>query len=325
MVLSSRVRLARNAAGEPFPDRLSDAERAALRERIFAAAEAAFFGEFFFEMERLAPVARKALLERHLASKELLAGGGRGVLCDAEERLALLVNEEDHLRFSAFRRGLDLADAYAVLVGFVRAVEERLPFAFDDDLGYLTACPTNLGTALRASALLHLPALVRMNRMRTVAESASGLGMLLRGAYGEGSESQGHVFQLSNRITLGFSEIAILERTEGWIRGIAEREREGRDELFTRNRHECEDRVHRALAVARSARLLSAKETADLLSWILLGADRGILDVDPERVLACFVLTGEAHVRLRAAQEGADHLNPLEVRAARADFLRAWL
>ena len=320
IVLSSRVRLARNARDTAFPIRLPEIGREEIRNRLFDVVRSStvLTPAVLLPIETLGPLEREFLCERHLVSRESAQGATAGVATEPQERLAILVNEEDHLRITALRRGLDLLDAFAGLQHLLREVEEKIPFAFDETWGYLTACPTNLGTGLRGSALVHLPALARLGRMPALAESSGTLGMLLRGTFGEGSEAEAHLFQLSNRSTLGEAEVQILERTEGWIRDVVAREREAREEIFRTRGAECEDRIFRAEAVLRAARLLSTKEAWEHLSWVLLGVERGILRHAVGRVLGLFVLTGEAHVQARAGKA----LPQLERDAARAALTR---
>lgn len=320
IVLTSRVRLARNAAGIPFPIRLPEIGREEMRNRVFETVgrSRVLSPAVCLPVESLGPLERAFLCERHLVSREVAQGLSAGVATEVEERLAILVNEEDHLRISALRRGLDLLDAFAGLQHLLREVEDEIPFAFDAEWGYLTACPTNLGTGLRGSVLAHLPALARLGRMRAMAESAGSLGMLVRGTFGEGSEAEGNLYQLSNRVTLGDTEVQILERTEAWIRDVAQREREARDELLQAHGPECEDRIFRAEAILRAARLLNSKEAWEHLSWVLLGVERGILRHPVGRISGLFVLAGEAHIQARLGRA----LAPSERDAARAAMFR---
>jgi protein arginine kinase len=285
VVLSTRVRLARNLADFPFPAKLDAAGKKKVCE---AAREAArelrgFQAFHWVDMESLPRVKAVALAERRLISEEFAAQApGTALLLRGDNRVSVMLCEEDHLRPQAFSPGLALEETYALVSGLDTALGRRLRYAFDDRLGYLTQCPTNLGTAMRASVLLHLPALAALGRVGSLGESISKLGLTIRGAFGEGSEAEGALFQLSNQVTLGISEAQALENLQAITLQIADQERRAQAELL--QRPEWENKIWRAYGILRYARFLESAEAIKLLSYARMGAARGVLPISLETV-----------------------------------------
>ena len=327
IVISSRVRLARNLERFPFLTRATEAQRTEIHEAIRSALDhkgLAENGHCYVDLALDATdLTSRFLLERHLISRELANGsGGRGVLFDRSETLSVMVNEEDHLRLQAIRAGFQVDEAYAE----VRAIDERLDrelhFAFSEEFGYLTACPTNVGTGMRASVMFHLPALVFTKQIDKVFAGVTKINLAVRGFYGEGTQASGDFFQISNQITLGVSEEEVLTVLNRIVPKIVTYEREVRDHLLDKDRLRLEDKVWRAYGTLQVARSISSEETMDLLSSVRLGVNLGLLrDVDIATVNELFILTQPAHLQKLERRT----LEPTERDAMRADFIRKHL
>mgnify|MGYP006279682885 CR=1 FL=1 len=324
VVLSCRARLARNIAGFPFVNRLSDAKRHELVHlaRSVLLNDAIGQGMFWVDLGKATDRDRLLLVERHLISKQLADSEiERGVAVSRDEQLSVMVNEEDHLRMQYLAGGLRLQEVYDRIVSIDDAIEEKLDYAFSNRWGYLTACPTNVGTGVRFSVMMHLPALKITNEVERVRRAARDLHLEVRGYYGEGSETAGDFYQISNQVTLGRSEEELLAELESAILPrIVEYERQARRILAERNETLLEDRIHRALGVLRSARLLGAEEAMKLLSRIRMGLHMGRIDgIDPSVVNRLFLLVQPAHLQVRAGHS----LSADELRATRAEVVRS--
>ena len=235
IVMSSRVRLARNIRSTPFPGWAKKAERIKVLETIRPAVESLpqLTGAFSETMDNLGPLDKQILVERHLISREHAAkNAGSGLVLNKEESLCVMINEEDHLRMQALRPGLQLQQAWHAIDQIDSDLERRLDYAFSAELGYLTACPTNLGTGIRVSAMLHLPGLVLAEQINQIIQSVNKLGLAVRGLYGEGTEALGNVFQVSNQMTLGEIEGDIVERLNKVLLQIIEHEENARGMLL---------------------------------------------------------------------------------------------
>jgi protein arginine kinase len=286
VVLSSRVRLARNLADLPFCNRASTRELGAIvqrcREHVMQAGLASRM--IWVDLHHAAQLERTLLMERHLISKLLNKGrtqagdDPRAVAVSLpDERLAIMVNEEDHLRMQVIRSGLSLSKAWSEIDAVDTALEAKLHFAFSEKLGFLTACPTNVGTGLRMSAMLHLPGLRLTGEIEKVKRAAQDMSLAVRGFYGEGSDAAGDLFQISNQTTLGKSEERILQVLEADILPkVVEYERQARQELLTKRRLGLEDQVFRAWGVLQNARLLTTEESMHALSVVRLGVVLGL-------------------------------------------------
>ena len=322
VVISSRVRLARNAAGHRFMSRASLEERRELLGKLRGAVERARIlpDMEYFDLEELPELDRQLLVERHLISRELAdAEGPRGVAISGDEVISVMMNEEDHLRMQALHGGFELAETSAVMGRLDAAIEKEVPYAFDPAYGYLTACPTNVGTGLRVSAMLHLPALAMTRELQRVFTAAAKIDFIVRGLYGEGTQAQGDFFQVSNQKTLGRAEKEILESLNVVIPQIIRYERKVREAMFREHRRQVEDRIWRALGILRNARVISSEEALHLLSQVRLGVNLGIVgDLDIPTIHKLFVLTRPAHLQKLEGRE----LKAEERDAVRADFLR---
>lgn len=329
MVLSTRVRLARNLVGYPFASRSTADHREAIFRDVSQAARdtVSLRGAISFRLDELAPEDRQLLHERHLVSKEL-AGveephpvrAGAAVL--VQDRLGLMLNEEDHLRLQGLCSGFDLQAAYHQVEQLDGELGQRLPFAFHPEFGYLTSCPTNVGTGLRASVLIHLPGLVLTKEISKVLQGLAQVGLTFRGLYGEGSEVVGNFFQLSNQTTLGKSEPELLDHLGKMVRQVMEYEEQARAVLRRDVPTIIEDKVWRAYGLLRHARRLSFEETMNLLSGVRLGVGLQLVDRCGLYALnKLLVHTQPAHL---AALEGV-RLDEDDLSVRRARHVRAVL
>ena len=326
IVISSRVRLARNLSNFPFLTRADEGQRVEIHDAIrtaLARLGLAENGHCYVDLAETSELTSRFLLERHLISRELANGtGGRGVLFSKSEMLAVMVNEEDHLRIQAIRAGFEVDRAYAEISAIDDELDEQLEFAFSEEFGYLTACPTNVGTGMRASVMLHLPALVFTKQVDKVFASVTKINLAVRGFYGEGTQASGDFYQISNQITLGTSEQEVFDLLERVVPKIVTYEREVRDHLLDKDRLSLEDRVWRAFGVLKAARSISSEETMDLLSSVRLGVNLGLLhNVDISTVNELFILTQPAHLQRLEKRD----LDPNERDATRAAFIRRQL
>jgi len=327
IVISSRVRLARNVARFPFLTRADDSTRDEIHDAIRNALDAQGMGVNgygYVDLNRQRDeLTSRFLLERHLISRELANGsGGRGVLFNRTEMLSVMVNEEDHLRIQAIRAGFQVHEAFGDLRPFDERLEEALEFAYSDRFGYLTACPTNVGTGMRASVMLHLPALVFTRQIDKVFAAVTKINLAVRGFYGEGTQASGDFYQISNQVTLGVSETQILDLLGRLVPQILTYEREVREHLLDHERLQLEDRIWRAFGTLRVARSISSDETMDLLSSVRLGVNLGILrDVNIGTVNELFILTQPAHLQRLEKRD----LQPRERDVMRAEFIRSQL
>jgi protein arginine kinase len=284
LVLSTRVRLARNLTGHLFQMRNTEGERERVLELVQRAARESVLlrRAVSFRLDQLDRSERQLLHERHLVSKELAAldpdarpRSGASVLIG--DRLGVMLNEEDHLRLQGLRSGFALEAAYAEVDRLDAELGQRLPFAFHPEFGYLTSCPTNVGTGLRASVLIHLPGLVLTKEISKVLQGLAQVGLTFRGLYGEGSEVVGNFFQLSNQTTLGKSEHELLEHLGRMVRQVIDYEEQARQVLLRDAPAIMEDKVWRAFGLLRYARSLSFEEAMNLLSGVRLGVGMGLI------------------------------------------------
>jgi protein arginine kinase len=322
IVSSSRVRLARNLHGLPFPGWAKKPDRLRALETIRPAVEAQpqMADAYAETMENLSPLDKQILVERHLVSREHAAkGAGSGLVLNRDETIVVMINEEDHLRMQALLPGLQIRAAWQLIDQFDTQLEERLPYAFHRKLGYLTACPTNLGTAIRVSAMLHLPGLVLDEHIAQIVQSVNKLGLAVRGFYGEGTEALGNIFQVSNQMTLGEDESKIVQRLEKVLAQIIEHEENARAAIMEKKPKMVLNHIGRAYGTLANAHSISSKETMNLLSLLKLGVDLGLFPgVDRALVDELFLTTQPAHLQKQFTEKlGADERDLI-----RADMLR---
>jgi protein arginine kinase len=329
LVLSTRVRLARNLSTHPFAPRATPADReAVLREVQAAARETVSLRQgLVFRVDQLERTDRELLHERHLVSRELAglneAGTVRtGAALIVHDRVGVMLNEEDHLRLQGLRSGFNLEAAYQEVERLDSELGQRLPFAFHSEFGYLTSCPTNVGTGLRASVLIHLPGLVLTKEISKVLQGLGQVGLTFRGLYGEGSEVVGNFFQLSNQTTLGKTEQELLDHLGKMVRQVIEYEEQARQVLLRDVPTIIEDKVWRAYGLLRHARTLSFDETMNLLSGVRLGVGLGLVDrIGLYTLNKLLVHTQPAHL---ATLEGVRPDEP-DLNVRRARYVRSLL
>ncbi len=323
IVISSRIRLARNVSGFPFLTRCTRSQRQTLEHKVRDTILAARLSPktLYVDLESAPEIDRQLLVERHLISRpHKEAEGARGVAVGENETLSIMVNEEDHLRIQVLRSGLQLEEAWEQINAVDDQLEATLDFAFHPRFGYLTACPTNVGTGIRVSVMLHLPALKLTSEIEKVFRAAKELRLAVRGLYGEGTEATGDFYQISKQTTLGKSEEEIIgEFKDLVIPKIIDYEHHARKALLSERAVALDDKVWRALGLLRSARLMETEETLVALSHVRLGVNlKRVKDIEINKVNELFLLTQEAHLQriLGKKLEGDAR------KAARAEFIR---
>ena len=325
VIISSRIRLARNLVQYPFPHRMAADQAAKAADEVIAA----FLGDdperhhafLAIDLDTLGEIDRLALVEKHLVSEDLARPGkNHRVIISREESLSIMINEEDHIRIQAMQAGLDLNGCYTLASDASRLFEEKLGVAYSDTYGFLTACPTNTGTGMRASAMAHLPGLVMTGKIRTIVDSLGKMSFAVRGYYGEGSKSQGNIFQISNQLTLGLSEEDLITDLKRILDQLIEQERKARQALIQTRRLFVEDKIMRSFGLLQQARLVSAEEALGLISDLRLGLSLGLIqgyaESDINRLVASL---GPASIQKSHGQP----MNPEERDAARAESIRS--
>ncbi|NEU06417.1 protein arginine kinase [Clostridium senegalense] len=281
VILSSRIRLARNLKGYPFPNKINK-ETA---DEIIKNIEDAFYSnenskeEFkTIRLDEKTEIEKEMLFQKHIVSKSLLKNKDIGsVILNSNESISVMINEEDHLRIQGISSGLSLKEIYENINRIDNIIEEKLEFAYDSDIGYLTACPTNVGTGVRASVMVHLPCLCITKEIENAFNAVSKMGMTIRGLYGEGSKGYGNIFQISNQITLGPTEEEIINGLNAMIYQIIDKEKEARTRLMDRYKYEMKDRIMRARGILSTAIIIDYKESMELLSMIRLGIELDLI------------------------------------------------
>src|SRR3954470_2817027 len=322
IVMSSRVRLARNLRSLPFPGFAKKPDRVKALETIRPAVTALpqMANAFAESMDNLSALDKQILVERHLISREHAAkNAGSGFVVNKDESLCVMINEEDHLRMQSLKPGLQLKEAWQAIDQFDSQLEKKVEYAFNPNLGYLTACPTNLGTGIRVSAMLHLPALVLGEQINQIVQAVNKLGLAVRGLYGEGTEALGNVFQVSNQMTLGEAEPDIVERLNKVLAQIIEHKENARAMLLEKKPKSVYNHIGRAYGILANAHSISSKETMNLLSLMRLGVDLSLFpDVERWLVDELFIITQPAHLQRRFSEK----LSAEERDLLRADMLR---
>lgn len=325
IVISSRIRLARNLADFPFISRATEQDRVEI-ERVLSQGveDLRQSGELLYvDVAKLSGIDRQFLVERQLISRELSESrGARSVAIDRGEKFSVMINEEDHLRMQVMQSGLDLSSAWERINRIDDALERRATYAFHEKLGYLTACPTNVGTGMRVSVMLHLPALVITRQIDKVFRSLQKISLAVRGLYGEGSQAMGDFYQISNQITLGRSEQELIKQVGDIVPVIIEYEREARAFLIKESQENLHDRVSRAYGILRNAQTISSEETMHLLSSVRMGVNLGLIhDLEIPKLNRLFIQTQPAHLqKIRGVELDSDDRN-----IERARYLRSHL
>lgn len=301
IIVSSRVRLARNLSGRPFPGWAGEEQSIRLLHDLYPVLHRlrACPDPVIFEIPDLTRVEKEILIERHLMSRDLAEKGkGSAVVLKKDESVAIMVNEEDHLRMQAMSPGLNLQKLWKQIDAVDSEIESAVEYAFSPQLGYLTACPTNVGTGIRASVMLHLPGLVLMNEINAIIKAVNKMGLAVRGLWGEGTDAAGNMFQLSNQTTLGETEETLIARLEKIVAEINGHERNSRNRLMEQKENLLRDHFGRALGILTHAQMLNSKETLDMLSAIRLGLELGLASGWPSAMIdELFVLIQPGHLQ----------------------------
>lgn len=282
IAVSSRIRLARNIEGLPFPSKMDAEAKKELASKIADAISKSDMPDGlnlkFIDMSAVSVAERMAMAERHIISPAFASNTeGRAILINNDETVSVMIGEEDHLRIQVILAGFCLDEAYALADKVDDFLSKTVKYAFDDKLGYLTECPTNLGIGMRASVMLHLPVIEQDGSLAAIIENAGKIGLAVRGLYGEGSKSAASLYQISNQITLGITENTAIDNLKVITNQIIEKEKNSRDEL---DKITTSDAVFRAYGVLKYARKLSSSELFGLISRVKLGVDMGIIDID---------------------------------------------
>lgn len=300
IIISTRIRLARNLEKYPFPPAMSqiDAKQATkeIEEEILNSNSTLSKSFDIYHLDEISDPDKQILYEKHLISYEMLKKSYGSVLITKDEDMSLMIMEEDHLRLQIIYGGLKLDEAYETAARVDDLIDERVKYAFDKDFGYLTSCPTNTGTGLRASVMMHLPALTMTGSISRIITSAGKLGIAIRGLYGEGSKAYGNLYQISNQVTLGLSEKEIIEKVKNIVNQILEHEKDARQKMYQANKSLIEDKVFRSYGILKYARSISSKEAKSLISEVLLGKNMGIIPDIKENLIELMILTEPAFV-----------------------------
>ncbi|MFH0763313.1 MAG: protein arginine kinase [Candidatus Omnitrophota bacterium] len=325
IVISSRIRLARNLEKIPFPHWADKSQgEKTLAVAVKAMEKASFLkGSTVFGLSELDNIDKQFLVERHLMSYEhTQKPNHKAVVVDQEEIVSIMVNEEDHLRMQVMQSGFNLFEAWGIINKIDDCLAKELNYAFLPDWGYLTACPTNTGTGMRGSVMLHLPALVMTRAIDRVLAAAAKLSFTTRGLYGEGTQAMGNFFQLSNQVSLGLSEDDIVANINGLIRQVIDQENQARETMLSKNKALLEDRVNRSLGILKNAHIISSQETIELLSMVRLGYDLGMIkNIQRSRINELFIITQPAHLQKLEGKR----LSSQERDVKRADIVRSKL
>ncbi|TDL30579.1 protein arginine kinase [Jeotgalibacillus sp. S-D1] len=320
IVLSTRIRLARNSKHHKFPTVFSEEEAAEISSEFKQTMESIDEPLELFQMKDLQGLQKRVLVEKHLISPNLAENATESaVWLSEEENISIMVNEEDHLRIQCLYPGLQLKEALEKANKLDDAIEEKFDYAFDEQFGYLTTCPTNVGTGLRASVMMHLPGLMMTKQMNKIIPAIGQFGLVARGIYGEGSEALGNIFQISNQITLGKSEEDIVEDLLRVVHQIIAQEKAARETLIQTSGVQLEDRVFRSYGVLRFSRIIESKEAAKCLSDVRLGIDIGYIKDVPRSILnELMILTQPGFLQ----QYAGGFLRPFERDLRRASLIR---
>ena len=301
VVISSRVRIARNLENFKFPQIMSrqEAEDISLKILNVAKKTDSFNDYKFYRLNDLSVLEKNVFIEEHLISPNLVQNQEKAsFLLKNDESVTIMINEEDHLRIQCLSSGLNLEELWSAANNIDDILEESLDFAFDEKFGYLTSCPTNTGTGMRASVMIHLPSLVFTGYMNNIYQALSQIGLTVRGLYGEGTSALGNIFQISNQTTLGETEEEIIQKLKNVIIQIADKEREVRNKLLNTRQIEIEDKVFRSMGILKYSRILSSKEAMSLLSDVKMGIEMGIIkDIQSKEINKLMILIQPASLQ----------------------------
>lgn len=301
IVISCRIRLARNISNVPFPNRASSQNLTEVVERVQETTERLdqLGDAIFLPIEELSSLESRILVERRLISPEFVQQKiPRAVAFSSDEKISIMINEEDHLRLQGFGVGLSLSTVWDELRAVDDGFAECLDYAFSDQFGYLTACPTNTGTGMRVSAFVHLPATEMCGEIEKALTKKTPSGLAVRGFYGEGTDVIGSIYQISNQLTLGWTEWRIIEDLIKVAKEIVDKEDKSRQKLMNDERIRVEDRVFRSIGILSKARLLTSKEFIEHYSYLLLGVNLGIISqIQKSTLNELMIITQPAHIQ----------------------------
>ena len=323
IVMSTRIRLARNIAGIRFPISFTEQEAHEVENKLMNALLSVENNPYrfsYFPIKDMPVMQRQILVEKHLISPNLAKRKKIGsFFLTEDESISILVNEEDHIRIQSLAQGMKLEKAYKEARKVDHFISKQIDYAYQERYGYLTSCPTNVGTGLRASIMLHLPALTLMKQMNTLTQMMTRLGMVVRGIYGEGSDNLGNIYQISNQITLGKSELEILQELSDVVEQIIQKEQLARKQLLSRAPSNLEDRLSRSLGTLKYAKILSSEEAASCLSNVRLGVSLGLLEsISQNKLNECMLLMQPGFIQ----QYAGTTLQPAERDMYRAKLLK---
>ena len=322
IIVSTRIRLARNIKNYPFPDVINaEVQKKAVDEIINSIknSNSTLASDFeIYHMNEMSDIDKVLLAEKHLISKELINRPNAAAMISKDEAMSVMLMEEDHIRIQVILGGFKLDEAYEVASKVDDVIDENVQYAFDADFGYLTSCPTNTGTGLRASVMMHLPALTKTDNISRIISSASNFGIAVRGLYGEGSKAYGCLYQISNQVTLGLSEKEIIEKVTNIVEQIAAHEKEARKKLLENNKDYIEDKLFRSYGTLKYARSVSSQEAKALLSDVIMGINMGIIKDIEENLYELAIKTEPAAIEARIKK----HLSPEERDIERAKIIR---
>jgi protein arginine kinase len=279
IVITSRIRLARNLESYKFPIKMTQEEADNVINDVNSVINQKDLSYKLFYLKDLSDIEKNVVIERHLISPTLVENNDRAAfLLSKDDRTSIMINEEDHIRIQVIGKGMCLAKCFEESNNIDNILEEKLDYAFNKQLGYITSCPTNIGTGMRASVMLHLPALSMTSQMDKLLYGVSQLGVAVRGVYGEGTKSMGHLYQISNQGTLGASEEKLIEKISQIVMQIIDKEKMTREQLKKNNLVEIEDEIYRAYGLLSYARSISTDEAMKLISFVKLGTEMGIIE-----------------------------------------------
>lgn len=320
IIISSRIRIARNIEAYPFPIALTKAKS---KEVIKKVSDTIIEGNSIlkkdfelYTLEDTSPLERQVMVEKHLISPNLVEKADKSAaLVNKDESVSIMINEEDHIRIQCLLPGLQLSKAWDTADKIDDVIEENIKYAFDEQLGYLTSCPTNVGTGIRASVMIHLPALTMTGYINRILQAANQIGLAVRGLYGEGTEFAGDVFQISNQLTLGRTEQETISNLKDVTKQIIQKERDARSTLMANNRLQVEDKIFRSYGILTNARMLTSQECMKLLSDVRLGIDLKIIDnITIDKINQAMVMSQPANLQKLA--DKALSANERDVRRA---------
>lgn len=315
IIISTRIRLARNLANTPFPSSLKDKAGAIskIKDSILGSCSTLSKDFDFFEVDTMGEKEIDFLREEHLISPQMKKGNGQAILLNKDKTMSIMLMEEDHIRLQIIEQGNKLDEAYEMASRVDDVIEESIEYAYDETFGYLTACPTNAGTGLRASVMLHLSALTQTKNINTIISQASALGIDVRGLYGEGTKAYGNMYQISNRITMGLSEADILKKLKDIVSQIVEAEKKARALILEKNGDYIKNKVLRSYGILKYAHTIESAEARELISDVILGQNMGIIEKGK---------TSPIEMLIKIAPSTTQGNTPLERDIKRAQYIK---